>query len=133
VVSGVFASGVPICIHYRGGVARDADGLFWEINGTKGDIRVTGSSGHPQMVQLALNGVQDGETAFRPLELPASYRSGWPEDPVPGNVARLYARMAQDLRKGTRTAPDFDDAVAVHRVIAAIEKAAESGSRTVLI
>jgi predicted dehydrogenase len=132
-VSGVFASGAPISIHYRGGLARDAHGLFWEINGTKGDIRVTGFSGHPQMEQLSLYGVQDGETAFRPLELPASYRSGWPEDPVPGNVARLYARMAQDLRNGTHTAPSFDDAVAVHRVIAAIEKAAESGSRIVLI
>jgi predicted dehydrogenase len=133
VVSGVFASGVPISIHYRGGIARDANGLFWEINGTKGDIRVTGFSGHTQTVQLSLNGMQDGETAFRPLELPTSYRSGWPEDPVPGNVARLYARMAQDLREGTRTAPSFDDAVATHRVIAAIEKAAESGSRTALI
>ena len=131
-VSGVFASGAPVSIHYRGGLARDANGLFWEINGTKGDIRVTGFSGHPQMEQLSLYGVQDGETAFRPLELPASYRSGWPEDPVPGNVARLYAKMAQDLRNGTRTAPSFDDAVAVHRVIAAIEKAAESGSRIVL-
>jgi predicted dehydrogenase len=129
-VSGVFASGAPMSIHYRGGLARDADGLFWEINGTRGDIRITGLSGHTQMVRLSLNGVRDGETAFRPLELPASYRSGWPEDPVPGNVARLYARMAQDLREGTRTAPSFDDAVAVHRVIAAIEKAAESGTRT---
>jgi predicted dehydrogenase len=132
-VSGVFASGAPISIHYRGGLAREANGFFWEINGTKGDIRVTGFSGHPQMEHLSLYGVQDGETAFRPLELPASYRSGWPEDPVPGNVARLYARMAQDLREGTRTAPSFDDAITVHQVIAAIEKAAESGSRTVLI
>jgi predicted dehydrogenase len=90
------------------------------------------------MVQLCLEGVQDGraqngEKAFRPLEVPASYRSGWPEDIVPGNVARLYARMARDLRDGTRTAPSFEDAVAVHRIIVAIEKAAESGSRTVLI
>ena len=53
-------------------------------------------------------------------------------DVVPGNVARLYARMARDLRDGTRTAPSFEDAVALHRVIVAIEKAAESGSRTVL-
>jgi predicted dehydrogenase len=49
-----------------------------------------------------------------------------------GNVARLYARMARDLRDGTRIAPSFEDAVALHRVIAAIEKAAESGSRTVV-
>lgn len=51
---------------------------------------------------------------------------------VPGNVARIYARMARDLRDGTHTAPSFEDAVVGHRVIAAIERAAESGSRTVL-
>ena len=54
------------------------------------------------------------------------------EDVVPGNVARIYARMGRDLRDGTHTAPSFEDAVAVQRVIAAIERAAESGSRTVL-
>jgi predicted dehydrogenase len=131
-VSGVLASGAPLSIHYRGGTARDGDGLLWEINGTEGDIRVSGPTGHTQMVQLSLKGARDGETAFRPLEVPASYRSGWPEDVVPGNVARLYARMAGDLRGGTRTAPSFEDAVAVHRIIAAIEKAAESGSGIVL-
>jgi hypothetical protein len=72
------------------------------------------------------------EKAFRPLEVPASCRSAWPEDVVPGNVARMYARMARDLRDATHTAPSFEDAVVVHRVIAAIERAAESGSRTVL-
>jgi len=129
-VSGVLVSGAPVSIHYRGGAARDEDGLFWEINGTEGDIRVLGPSGHTEMVQLSLKGARNGEKAFRPLEVPALYRSGWPQDVVPGNVARLYARMARDLREGTLTAPSFDDAVAVHRVIAAIEKAAEGGSRT---
>jgi predicted dehydrogenase len=129
-ISGVFASGVPIAIHYRGGEARDGDGLFWDIHGTKGDIRLSGPSGHIQMVQLSLKGACGEEKTLRPLEVPASYRAGWPEDVEAGNVARLYARMAQDLREGTRTAPSFEDAVAVHRIIAAIEKAAESGSRT---
>jgi predicted dehydrogenase len=41
--------------------------------------------------------------------------------------------MAEDLRTGARAAPSFDDAVAVHRIIAAIETAAETGSRVVLI
>ena len=129
-VNGLLASGAPLSIHYRGGTARDDDGLFWEINGTEGDIRVSGSSGHTQMVQLFLEGARGDEKAFRSLEVPASYRSGWPEDVEPGNVARLYARMARDLREGTRTAPSFEDAVAVHRIIAAIERAAESGCRT---
>jgi predicted dehydrogenase len=126
----MFASGVPVSIHYRGGAARDGDGLYWEIHGTEGDIRVSGPSGHTQMVQLSLKGARSEEKTFRPLEVPASYRAGWPEDAEPGNVARLYAKMARDLRDGTHTAPSFEDAVAVHRVIAAIERAAETGSRT---
>ena len=44
-----------------------------------------------------------------------------------GNVARVYARLANDLNDGSRTAPDFADAVQLHRVIAAIEQAASSG------
>ncbi|MGE0004834.1 MAG: Gfo/Idh/MocA family protein [Parvibaculaceae bacterium] len=131
-VGGTFASGVPVSIHYRGGAARDGEGLFWEIHGTEGDIRVTGPSGHVQMVQLSLAGARGGEKTFRPLAVPASYRAGWPEDAGSGNVARLYARMARDLREGTRSAPSFDDAVAVHRIIAAIESAARSGCRTAL-
>ena len=35
--------------------------------------------------------------------------------------------MARDLRDGTRTAPSFDDAVALHQIIAAIETAAKTG------
>jgi predicted dehydrogenase len=131
-VSGILASGAPLSMHYRGGTVRAGDGLFWEINGTAGDIRIAGPSGHTQMVQLSLQGARGAEKAFRPLEVPTSYRSGWAEDVEPGNVARLYARMARDLRDGTRTAPSFDDAIALHRVIDAIERTAESGSRTAL-
>jgi predicted dehydrogenase len=129
-VSGVLASGAPVSMHYRGGMPRENDGLFWEINGSEGDVRVSGSRGHTQLVQLSLKGARGDEKSLRPLEVPASYRSGWPEDVVPGNVARVYARMARDLRDGGRTAPSFEDAVAVHRVIAAIENSAENGCRT---
>lgn len=131
-VSGILSSGVPLSIHYRGGEARDGDGLLWEINGTEGDIRLSGASGHAQMVRLSLKGARGEDKVFRPLEVPVSYLAGWPQGVEPGNVARLYARMARDLRDGSRTAPSFEDAVAVHRIIAAIEKAAETGVRTAL-
>jgi predicted dehydrogenase len=131
-VSGILASGAPVSIHYRGGAARDGEGLFWEIHGTKGDIRITGPSGQTQMVQLSLRGARGEEKTFQALEVPASYRTGWPQSAESGNVARVYARMAQDLLHGTHTAPIFDDAVAIHRILSAIERAAESGSRVVL-
>ncbi|MFI0848534.1 Gfo/Idh/MocA family protein [Mesorhizobium sp. IMUNJ 23232] len=128
-VSGLLASGAPVSIHYRGGQPRGGVGLVWEINGTAGDIRLTGPSGHAQMIPLSLEGGRGDDHELRPLEIPASYRAGFPEDVVPGNVARIYARMAADLRDGTRTAPSFDDAVEVHCLIAAIESAADSGRR----
>lgn len=128
-VAGLLAGGAPISMHYRGGMPRGEKGLVWEINGTEGDVRVTGPFGHAQMVQLSLEGARGDERAMRALEIPAPYYAGAPEDVVPGNVARLYARMAADLRDGTRTAPTFDDAVELHRLIAAIEAAARSGRR----
>lgn len=131
-VSGVLASGVPIALHYRGGEPRDGDGLWWEINGTEGTLRLSGPSGHTQMVQLALAGLRGNKGAYRPLAVPPCDHACWPGDVVPGNVARVYAAMARDVRTGSHTAPRFDDAVALHRVLSAIELAAESGTRVTL-
>ena len=129
-VSGVLASGVTVSIHYRGGMPRDGAGLFWEINGTQGDLRLTGPLGHLQLAPLSLKAARGDEKAFTPLEVPVPFLAGLGPDPVPGNVARNYARMAHDIREGTRTAPTFEDAVALHRAVAAIEAAAESGQRS---
>jgi predicted dehydrogenase len=85
------------------------------------------------MVQLSLSGAKAGDREFRALEVPESYSFGWPDEAVPGNVARMYGRLARDLREGTRTAPTFEDAVTVHRLLAAIEQAAGSGRRTALV
>lgn len=131
-VSGLLASGAPFSVHYTGGAARDGNGMLWQIHGTEGDIRVAAPSGHLQMVQLSLAGARGDDKLFRPLRVPESFRSGWPDDSEIGNVARAYAAMAGDLRDGGRLAPRFDDAVALHRVIAAIESAAQWGTRTVV-
>lgn len=127
--SGVMESGAPISLHFRGGDARDGNGFYWQINGTEGDLQLTGSSGHTQQMQLLLKGGRGDEKDMKPIEVPASYRQGGPENLMVGNVARLYGRMAADLRNGTHTAPTFDDAVEVHKVIDAIEKSVETGTR----
>lgn len=128
-VSGVLADGAPASIHFRGGEARGVPGLVWDINGSEGDLRVTAASGHTQMVQLSLEGGRGDDRTLRPIEVPAVERSGGLADPIPGNVARMYARMAHDLQRGTHTAPCFEDAVELHRLIAAIEEAAAQGTR----
>ena len=45
------------------------------------------------------------------------------------NVGRAYAAFAADIAQGTRSVPDFDDAVRRHQVLAAIERSAASGER----
>jgi predicted dehydrogenase len=129
-VSALLASGAPLSLHYRGGAPRSGVGFTWEINGTEGDIRVTGPSGHTQLVPLTLEGGRGDEQEFRALAAPDAYREGVPvQDVVPGNVGRVYVRMAADLRRGTRTAPSFDDAVDLHRLLETIEAAAVTGAR----
>ena len=122
---GEFVSGAPLSIHYRGGTSR-GPGLLWEINGTEGDLRISGPSGHAQMVQLSLSGGRGDDKSLEPLPLPAASAADADDGPVKGNVRRVYAAMARDLRLGTREAPSFEDAVAIHQVIAAIEAAART-------
>lgn len=72
----------------------------------------------------------NGDAAgLEPLMPPASAYAGLPEGAVARNVARIYALLARDIREGTRLAPDFDDAVALHRLVDAIGRsAAQSGT-----
>jgi predicted dehydrogenase len=46
-----------------------------------------------------------------------------------GNVARLYAALAQDIRTGTATVPTFDDGTHMHRLLDAIRSSAELAAR----
>lgn len=123
-VTGKLASGVPLSLHYRGGSPR-GPGLLWEIHGTEGDIVIEAANGHAQMVQLSVKGARGEERTLAPLVPPAADRS-WPQAAAPRNVAIAYARMADDLRHGTRTAPSFDDAVQLHRVLDAIQQSSRS-------
>ncbi|MDX7951320.1 hypothetical protein P7D22_09040 [Lichenihabitans sp. Uapishka_5] len=120
---GELVGGAPLSIHYRGGSSR-GPGLLWEINGTEGDIRISGPSGHTQMVPLSLSGGRGDDKTLEPLPLTAAYAADAGDGPVIGNVRRLYAALARDLRFGTREAPRFEDAVAIHQIIAAIEATA---------
>jgi predicted dehydrogenase len=126
-VQGILANGAAVSVHYRGGVSRGTN-LLWEINGTEGDIQVTGALGHAQIVQLEVRGARGGQTELTPLMPEAADYHGWPDSAAARNVARIYARLASDIRNGTRTAPTFDDAVTLHEAVEAIEKSAASHS-----
>lgn len=129
-VEGLLASGAPLSLHYQGDTPRGV-GLLWHIHGANGDLQVTAASGFTQLAQLTVHGSNDGGE-LRALTVPSEYARGLPTDPVVGNVARLYALMAADLRTGTSTAPSFDDAVALHRLLDAVETADREGRRVKL-
>jgi predicted dehydrogenase len=124
-VTGVFANGAVLAAHYRGGMSR-ATNLRWEINGTEGDIVITGPTGHVQLADLQLLGARGGDTALTPLEVPERYNlvpalAGSSARVV--NVANAYAQLLADRRDGTSVVPDFAHAVVRHRLLDQIERA----------
>ncbi len=120
---GTLQSGAAISVHYRAGMSRGTN-LLWEINGTKGDLQVTGAIGHGQLTPLILKGGNNLEKELQLLTPPEEFYDGLPADSVVGNVARIYALIASDIRNNTRNAPSFDDGVALYRLLDSIERSA---------
>jgi predicted dehydrogenase len=123
-VCGQLQSGAALSLHYRGGISRGTN-LLWEINGSEGDLQVTGAHGHAQMVQLSIRGARGDQRELQPLAPPDDAYAGLPANLPARNVAAIYARVAHDIRHGTRTAPSFHDAVALHRLLDQIVQAAQ--------
>lgn len=127
--TGTLESGAAIAVHYRGGFCRGTN-MLWEINGSEGDIQVTGMAGHLQMFDVAIAGGRGDAQTLEAMPVPGKYV--WTPPGLAGpplNVAQALVLFANDLRDGNRTCPDFDDAVQRHRMIAAIERSAANGTR----
>jgi hypothetical protein len=57
IVGGVLQSGAMVSIRYRGGVSRGTN-LFWEFNGTEGDLPVTSMAGHAQALDTEYSSIR---------------------------------------------------------------------------
>src|SRR5437588_877026 len=131
-VSGLLKGGAALSIHYRGGVSRGTN-LLWEINGTDGDLQLTGAGGHAQIFEMTVHGGKGAQSSLAVLRVPEQYHWSPRQPPGPStNVAQAYAHFARDYREGTHLCPTFDDAVTRHRMLDAIEKAAATGQRQTL-
>jgi predicted dehydrogenase len=127
----VLESGAPLSLQLRGGLPRGAR-LLWEIHGTEGDLRMTARSEHVPVINISplrVEAGRRGEIGFSECDIPSSSYYGVEDATVSRNVAGLYRLMAQDLRHGTHTAPNFEDAVSIHRTLHAIEQSAHTGRR----
>ncbi|MEA2578126.1 MAG: hypothetical protein QOD78_1714 [Chloroflexota bacterium] len=132
---GTLTSGATATVHIREAVA-GGTGFLWEINGTDGTLRISAASAYPEIEPLTVAGAQGSN---EPVELvvPTDLTERWPaltalQGAPAYNVGRAYAAFAADIEDGTRSVPDFDDAVRRHELIAAIERSAASGKRVAL-
>ena len=131
-VTGLLEGGAALSIHYRGGRSRGTN-LMWEINGAEGDLQLTADGGQAQIFEMTVRGGKGAQSSLELLPVPDPYRWSPPQAPGPStNVAQAYARFARDYREGTHFCPTFDDAVARHRMLEAIETAAATGRRQTL-
>ncbi len=133
VVNGSLVGGAVAAIHYRGGLSHGTN-FHWEINGTEGDLVVTGPNGHLQLAPVQVFGAQAGSSGLEHLPTPSRYHavSGVAANHPACAVAHAYESLRTDLATGTHVTPDFDHAVTIHRLLATIEASAETGRRMTL-
>jgi predicted dehydrogenase len=132
-LSGVLTNGASASIHLRGGRPKGTT-LLWEVNGTAGDLVLTGPGCHfnndDEGVPV-LCGATAGDESLTELEVPDSYRVVPSETPAgpPYNVAQLYAALARDIREGTALCATFEHAARRHQLLGLVEEAAATGER----
>lgn len=135
-VTGILENGAVASIHYRGDSSKGTN-FHWEINGTKGDIVITGPSGHLQYGQIEIRAAKNDDQELKTLQIPEHYFE--PGEASPGLTAdfsyaikNAYRQVYSDIRKGTNHVPDFAEAVKRHRFLDIIEEAAKTGCKQLL-
>jgi predicted dehydrogenase len=134
VLSGRLADDAVLTVHIEGG-KRNGSGVQIDITGTEGDLRITnraafGSVGDDYVVE----GARGDNLPLQTLPVPATYNR-LPSSELPSAVlelAELYAAYASDINHGTKTAPDFSDAVRLHELINAAIRSSETGTHVVI-
>lgn len=125
-VAGALRSGPVVSAHFRGGLSR-ATNYQLEVNGTRGDLVVTGSLGYPGVGSTTLRGGEGADSTLHDLVIPDAYRADPTLTEPAKNVLHQYALIATDLNNGTAEAPSFADALNLHRLLHTIEAASSTG------
>jgi predicted dehydrogenase len=119
-VLGQHESGCVSTLEVLGGTSERPSSF--EVVGSEGWIRVVGTvPGTYQIPRLTL------EASVPVPPLPEQVAPQLTGPPV--NLAQAYSRLAEDLASGTRTLPEFSDAVRYSALLDAIATASASGTR----
>lgn len=129
-LAGELADGAIASLHVKPDT-RTPTGIRFEINGTRGDLRITtrppvgAAPVGIQRAELVLEAALEGDAGFAEVVVATDL----PEVPAgaPRHTARLLRRFAAAIRAGTPEAPDFDTACDRHRLIEAITDSARRG------
>lgn len=125
-VLGKHRSGCVSSLEVVGGQGVETPFLL-ELYGTDGQLTLT--SNHPggfQVGNLAL--YLNGEQLIGPQDSSADTAGSSLTGP-PANVATMYRRLLSDIAAGTHTAPNFDDAARLTRLLQCIDAASDEGCR----
>jgi len=130
-IAGTLVSGALASLHYHGG-APHGPTFDWQINGSEGDLRIVAPQGYGNINALEGQGGYGGGT-WKTLEVLEPYRKAPVACPeAVANIYAVYAQFADDLRTGTKLAPDFADGLRRHMLLEAIEVAHTTGERQTL-
>lgn len=107
-----------------------AYGSGWrlEVRGDEGIVVAT-SPGPPMVAPNRLEGARAGEKELHELATPEHLITAPPEIKRDGSfhVAHMYQRLADAINHSTRCDPDFDDALALYRLVDLLEQSDGAG------
>lgn len=124
------ASGAVLSANIRDGEAADPR-VRLEIVGTEGSLAIASTGAEDprgtqiQMSDLEVRLATEPGQPWQVVQLP-------PVRPVAQearNVAAVYENIAEDLRAGERTAPDFAHGLRLHRILDAVRESTKTGTR----
>ncbi|KAF2194469.1 NAD-binding Rossmann fold oxidoreductase family protein [Zopfia rhizophila CBS 207.26] len=124
-VTGTLVGGAVVDATYAGGTSRTGKNFYWEINGTEGSLVLEAEYGHIQMFQPSLKFVGNGEGA-KLEELEVEKAGDFDKGDFSFNVGRAWDAWAG---KGKGSVTTFGDALVRHKLIEAVYRSAEKGTR----
>jgi predicted dehydrogenase len=133
-ITGKLTNGAAASVHIQGGVKHQT-GFTLEIFGDKGTI-VLNAPASIQFGSYQLRGAGSDDEGLQDLTIPDSYY--WGPDSLKNdaglvlNVAQAHRKFVKDIREGTSETPSFADAVKLHQLLDAVERAAQTGERQYL-
>ena len=130
-VTGTLENGAVATVRIAS-VMHHAPGLRFEVYGTAGTLELTSTSRSNGQFQLALG--REGDSALLPVEISASL-AAVPESAeldgadAPFLVAQALHRWVSSIQAGEQAGPDFNDGLHRMALLAAVERASETGER----